>query len=98
MKHPNVAKLAYFTVRSLDLAGMNVGSAVPSMTTSVLNSLEIILPNDETLAKFEKIVDPMFLQIRANELESAKLANLRDTLLPRLMSGELSVSEISDAK
>ena len=93
MTHPNVAKLAYFIVRNLDLAGMNVGSAVPSMTTTVLNSLEIVLPSDETLARFEDTVSPMFLQMQANNEESERLAKLRDALLPRLMSGELSVTE-----
>lgn len=93
MTHANVAKFAYFIVRNLDLVGKNVGSAVPSMTTAVLNSLEIILPSDDTLAKFEENVAPMFLQMKANNEESARLANLRDTLLPRLMSGELSVAD-----
>ena len=95
MTHPNVAKFAYFIMRAIDLAGMNVGSAVPSMTTTVLNSLEIVLPSDDTLANFEENVTPMFLKIKANNEESARLAELRDTLLPRLMSGELSVSDLS---
>ena len=95
MTRPNVAKLAYFIVRNLDLAGMNVGSAVPSMTTSVLNSLEIVLPSDETLTSFEETISPMFLQMQANNEESDRLAELRDTLLPRLMSGELSVVDLS---
>lgn len=95
MTHPNVAKFAYFIMRAIDLAGMNVGSAVPSMTTTVLNSLEIVLPSDDTLANFEENVTPMFLKMQANNEESARLAELRDTLLPRLMSGELSVSDLS---
>ena len=94
MTHPNVAKFVYFTVRDLDLIGMNVGSAVPSMTTAVLNALEIVLPSDETLVNFEESVSPMFLQIQANNAESAHLIALRDTLLPKLMSGELSVADI----
>ena len=98
MTHPNVAKFAYFIMRAIDLAGMNVGSAVPSMTTTVLNSLEIVLPSDDTLANFEENVTPMFLKMQANNEESARLAELRDTLLPRLMSGELSVSDLVDAK
>jgi type I restriction enzyme S subunit len=98
MTRPNVAKIAYFTVRNLDLAGMKVGSAVPSMTTAVLNSLEILLPSDDILASFEDTVSPMFVQIRANDLESARLSELRDTLLPRLMSCELSVADIEAAK
>jgi len=93
MTRPNVAKFAYFTVRDLDLAGMNVGSAVPSMTTAVLNELEIVLPSDESLAKFEECVSPMFLQIQANNADSARLAIVRDGLLPKLMNGELTVSD-----
>jgi type I restriction enzyme S subunit len=98
MTHPNVAKFAYFIMRGIDLAGMNVGSAVPSMTTTVLNSLEIVLPSDDTLANFEENVAPMFLQIQANNDESARLSGLRDTLLPRLLSGELSITGLYDAK
>jgi type I restriction enzyme S subunit len=98
MTRPNVAKFVYFTMRNLDLAGMNVGSAVPSMTTTVLNALEIILPSDATLAKFEESVSTMFFQMQHNNAESARLSELRDTLLPRLMSGELSVADIGDAK
>ena len=94
MKRPNVAKFVYFTMRDIDLAGMNVGSAVPSMTTTVLNTLETVLPSNDNLARFEKSVSPMFLQMQANNTESARLADLRDTLLPRLMSGELSVRDI----
>ena len=95
MTRPNVAKFVYFTVRDLDLAGMNVGSAVPSMTTAVLNALEIILPSDDALASFEQTVIPMFLQIQANNSEPARLASLRDALLPKLMSGELSVADLA---
>jgi type I restriction enzyme S subunit len=97
MTHPNVAKFVYFTVRNLDLAGMNVGSAVPSMTTTVLNTLEIMLPCDEILASFEGTVSPMFLQIQANNEEVIRLSEIRDVLLPRLMSGELSAADV-DAK
>jgi type I restriction enzyme S subunit len=98
MTHPNVAKFVYFTVRAFDLAGMNVGSAVPSMTTAVLNALEITIPSDDALENFEENVSPMFLQIQANNAENARIAELRDSLLPRLMSGELSVSDLGGAK
>lgn len=94
MTHPSVAKFVYFTLRALDLAGMNVGSAVPSMTTAVLNTLEILLPSGDILASFEENVSPMFLKIQANNAESARLSEIRDTLLPRLMSGEISVADL----
>jgi type I restriction enzyme S subunit len=89
---PNVAKFVYFTINSLDLAGMNVGSAVPSMTTAVLNELEITIPPEKILAEFEQCVKPLFLQIKANTKDSELLMKSRDTLLPQLMSGSLSVN------
>jgi type I restriction enzyme S subunit len=89
---PNVAKFVYFTINSLDLAGMNVGSAVPSMTTAVLNELEITIPSEKTLAVFEQCVKPLFLQIKANSKDSKLLTKSRDSLLPQLMSGSLSVN------
>ena len=98
MTRSNVAKFVYFTLRNLNLAGMNVGSAVPSMTTTVLNALEIVLPSNDNLASFEKIVSPMFLQMQANDAESTHLAVMRDSLLPKLMSGELSIADIGDCE
>jgi type I restriction enzyme S subunit len=87
----NVAKFVYFTINSIDLAGMNVGSAVPSMTTAVLNELEIIIPTEKTLAEFEKHVKAIFLQIKANTKDSELLVKSRESLLSRLMNGELSI-------
>ena len=94
MLRSNVAKLVYHFVKSKDLALMNAGSAVPSMTTSILNAMQLYIPDNETLSTFEEIVSPMYSQMQENKKQSKKLADLRDTLLPRLMSGELDVSEI----
>jgi type I restriction enzyme S subunit len=95
MKRANVAKFVYHFLRSKDLASMNAGSAVPSMTTDILNAMELVIPPDNVLAGFEGIVAPMYAMMQANERESSKLAMLRDTLLPRLMSGEIDVSSIT---
>lgn len=64
------------------------------MTTNILNAMQLYIPDNETLSTFEKIVSPMYSQMQENEEQSKRLANLRDTLLPRLMSGELDVSSI----
>lgn len=98
MKQPNLAKFIYFLVRSKDLTSMNSGSAVPSMTTEILNSLPVVIPPDSELARYEEVVSSQFRQIQANQTESDSLTVLRDTLLPRLMSGELSVANPGDAK
>jgi type I restriction enzyme S subunit len=98
MNRPNLAKYIYFFLRFKDLASMNAGSAVPSMTTEILNALQVVIPPDKELARFENIVGIPFQLIRKNQDENDSLATLRDTLLPRLMSGELSVADIDNVK
>ena len=94
MKLPNVAKYVYHFVKSKDLASLNAGSAVPSMTTDILNAMELLIPDAGSLSRFESIVAPMFLTMQQNTQQSSKLAEMRDALLPRLMSGDLDVSEL----
>lgn len=94
MLHPNIAKFVYHFVKSKDLASLNAGSAVPSMTTNILNAMQLYIPDEKTLKKFENIVSPMYSAMQENTKESKILANTRDTLLPKLMSGELDVSDI----
>lgn len=95
MKLPNLAKFVFHFVNSKDLASLNSGSAVPCMTTEILNAMELSIPDADTLAKFEYIVDPMYKTMQQNEKESSKLAKLRDSLLPSLMSGEIDVSDLN---
>jgi type I restriction enzyme, S subunit len=93
MKQPGIAKFVYLFVNSHDLASMNAGSAVPSMTTDILNRLPVVIPPDSELANFEAVAAALFDQIDANSEEITRLAEVRDSLLPRLMSGEISVAE-----
>mgnify|MGYP001074401321 CR=1 FL=1 len=95
MKIPNIAKFIFHFIKDKDLASMNAGSAVPSMTTDILNSMEIKIPFAEKLDSFENVVAPIYDAIQANNCQSAKLGKLRDTLLPKLMTGELDVSDIN---
>ena len=94
MKLPDVAKFVFHFIKSKDLASLNAGSAVPSMTTDILNAMELYVPDTETLKRFESVVGPMYRAIQHNTAESKKLAAVRDSLLPRLMSGELDVSNL----
>lgn len=95
MRVPNAAKYVYHFLRGKDLASMNAGSAVPSMTTDILNALELVIPPASVLAEFEAIVAPMYKMIQANTRESTRLANIRDALLPKLMSGEIDISSVN---
>lgn len=94
MRLPDVAKFVFHFVKSRDLVALNAGSAVPSMTTDILNAMELLIPDADTLTKFENVVAPMYLTVQQNTQESSKLAELGDSLLPRLMSGEIDVSDI----
>lgn len=94
MKQPNVAKFVYHFVNSKDLVSMNAGSAVPSMTTDILNSMELAIPDEQSLADFEKIVAPMYEFMQDNNKQISKLAEIRNLMLPKLMSGELDISDI----
>ena len=94
MRLPNVAKFVYHFVKAKDLASMNAGSAVPSMTTDILNAMEVTIPSASALEEFESLVAPMYRAMQENDIQSSKLSELRDALLPKLMSGEIDVSGI----
>lgn len=94
MLRPNVAKFVYHFLKRKDLASLNAGSAVPSMTTTILNAMQLRIPDGNTLQNFEEIVTPMYEKIIENNKQSSNLAAIRDALLPKLMSGELDVSNI----
>lgn len=63
-------------------------------TPSDTLSYELILPSEDELAEFQSLVSPMYAQIRINAIENDRLKRLRDSLLPKLMSGEIDVSAI----
>ena len=68
------------------------GTVFGSINGRALKSLPIALPETRDIQTFEKEVSPIDALIRDNELQSRLLATLRDTLLPRLISGEIDVS------
>ncbi|MEX0812688.1 MAG: restriction endonuclease subunit S [Chitinophagales bacterium] len=91
MKKPNLAKFIYQFIKQKDLASMNVGSAVPSMTTAVLNNMPIEIPQGDFLEKFDGIVSEFYSKVKSNQTQIRTLNSLRDTLLPKLMSREVRV-------
>lgn len=70
------------------------GTVFGSINRNSLNDMPILIPADEQIEKFELIVAPMDATIRNNYDEICRLQAVRDSLLPRLMSGELDVSNI----
>ena len=92
---PGAAKFLYQYVKRLDLASMNSGSAVPSMTTSILNALSLPVPPRDSLLSFNAKLQSMYDAVQANNLENRRLKSLRDSLLPKLMSGEIDASKVN---
>lgn len=73
---------------------MAVGSVQKNLYVSLLEPLSVSMPDDESLTTFNAAGASILDMIRNNCVENTKLANLRDTILPKLMSGEIDVSDI----
>ncbi len=85
--------LAFFILKNLDLKALNSGSAVPSLNRNNVHNLKAPIPPAGVVAAFDDRVSAMFDKVRAIAKENQTLATLRDTFLPRLMSGNLRVGE-----
>ena len=91
MRRPNIAKYVYHFVKGQDLANMNVGSAVPSMTTEVLNNIPVDIPPQEVFDRFENAVASLYNKKEQNNKQIQSLIQTSDGLLPRLMGGEIKI-------
>lgn len=86
------AKYLYLWLKQLHIAG--TGTTQQQLTVPDFRKTEILVPVQEIMTLFTTTVEPIFKKIWTNQSENEKLASLRDTLLPKLMSGELDVSTI----
>lgn len=90
-----------FTVETLyllfsltNVQSIVTGAVQPKISQGNLNKVSVVIPSEAELGAFNSIVQPIFAQIRNLRAENDRLAATRDTLLPRLMSGELDVSSL----
>jgi len=93
MEEEKFAKYFFNTMKRLNFNELNEGSAVPSMTSLQLNSMDIILPSSLCLKYFDSIATKYYSKIEGNNLETKTLTQLRDTLLPQLIGGKVRVPE-----
>lgn len=91
MKQPHTAIFVYFFVKAFDMYSMNIGAAVPSMTTKILDAMDVVIPDKETLEKFDKYAKVYFNKIKTLQGQNERLKAARNLLLPKLMSGEVEV-------
>lgn len=91
MKQPHTAIFVYFFVKAFDMYSMNIGAAVPSMTAKILDAMDVVIPDKETLEKFDKLTKTYFNKIKTLQGQNERLKIARDLLLAKLMSGEVEV-------
>ena len=89
--HAGHFDFTYFVLKGLDLITLNRGSTQPLVTQTDLKRLMFVLPTKRVFQAFADVSVPIFQQIVSKERESRTLAALRDTLLPKLLCGEMSV-------
>ena len=70
------------------------GSTIVNLNKAQFGKIEVTVPSIEAMKNFDNIVSPIFTLILTNMRENERLSTLRDTLLPKLMSGEIDVSDI----
>ncbi len=86
------AKYLYLWLKQLHITG--TGTTQQQLTVPDFQKTKILVPSQEIVSLFTATVEPFFEKIWANQIENKKLSSLRDTLLPKLMSGQLDVSAI----
>ena len=87
----NSALYVFYSVKDIDFNKLNTGTGVPSMTSSILYDLNIIVPEENILEKFNTIVKQNYETIKLNNIQNQELNQLRDWLLPMLMNGQIKV-------
>ena len=93
--HVGTAFVYYFLKNALPIIeGMASGSTFKEISGSAMRTVPAIIPDAATLHAFSSFCDPLFQQQRTLEKQNRELATMRDTLLPKLMSGEIDVSAI----
>lgn len=95
-KRPDGKAFVLFTLKPLLnlIEQTQVATTVIHIGKKDFDLFKVTLPDDETLDKFDAATSPMIWQIVNNSLENKRLAELRDALLPKLMSGELDVTNL----
>ena len=89
MKKKHSALYNYYSAKLFNFEKLNTGTGVPSMTSSIIYNLKIVIPPDKILERFDNYVQTFYKQIHEKERENRELVLLRDFLLPLLMNGQV---------
>lgn len=90
----NSPYLVFYTLKSMGLEKFNSGAGVPTLNRNHLNGIPIAVPDKSLQQRFEEFVEPVHQQAECFRVANHTLAETRDLLLPRLISGMLSVEDL----
>lgn len=93
-KNGFTVEMLYLLFSLTSVQSIVTGAVQPKISQTNLNKVPVVIPSKAELCDLDSIVQPIFAQIRNLRAENDRLATIRDTLLPRLMSGELDVSDL----
>lgn len=85
---------AFYFLKSMDLEKYNSGSAVPTLNRNYVHNVAALIPSAKVVAAYDKIISSFYTKKNANNRGNEVLARLRDELLPRLLSGQVRLSEV----
>ena len=94
-KNGFTVEMLYLLFSLTNVQSIITGAVQPKISQTNLNKMPIVIPSEAELSDFNSVVQPIFAQIRNLRAQNDRLVVTRDTLLPRLMSGELDVSNLN---
>lgn len=93
-KNGFTVELLYLLFSLTNVQSIVTGAVQPKISQANLNKVPIVIPSEAELKAFDESIQPFFAEIRNLRAENDRLATVRDSILPRLMSGELDVSDL----
>lgn len=90
----NVESL-YMLFKQTPVKSIVTGAVQPKISQANLRSIQVVIPPEKLLIEYNYRIEPLFALLRTNKEENKSLAVLRDTLLPKLMSGEIDVEDVN---
>lgn len=93
-KHGFNVESLYLMSQRINISSILSGAVQPKVSQSNLKNVEIVLPPESVITNFSSTILPLFEKIRNNRMENQKLTVMRDTLIPKLLSGDIDISNV----
>lgn len=94
-KTPEINEYLYCYLKEFNYQTMGSTSSIATAVNSkIIKAMPFVVPTDEELVEFHNMAESLFMMIKSNQHENSNLSELRDNLLPKLMSGEIDIGDV----